>query len=169
MNVKFLAHAKSGLTRLGGCFSALLLLAGCGGKTQTPPPAPDSDNAGHVHVAPHGGTLVELGSHEFNLEFVHVPANSALNAYVLDGHAENFVRIAAPHFEVLAKFNGREDRLIFKAVASSATGESAGSTAAFTATADWLGGEVKFDGLLPELDIRGNLYRSVQIQFPKHD
>ena len=55
-----------------------------------------SEKGHHVHVAPHGGQLVEVGEHGagFNLELV-LHADGFLQIYVLDAHAENFVRIPA--------------------------------------------------------------------------
>ena len=51
----------------------------------------------HVHIAPHGGDLVEVGEHGsgFNLELLLHP-DGFLQIYVLDAHAENFLRIPAP-------------------------------------------------------------------------
>ena len=51
---------------------------------------------GHVHTAPHGGTLVELGNHAYNVELLRDPATGKLTAWILDAHAENFIRIKAP-------------------------------------------------------------------------
>jgi hypothetical protein len=45
---------------------------------------------GHVHTAPHGGLLVEVGDHQFNVELVIDREIGRIAAYVLDGHAENF-------------------------------------------------------------------------------
>lgn len=139
----------------------LLLFAGCGGEST--PPA-DSHQA-HAHVAPHGGTLVQIGEHQFNIEFVVGP-DGLLNAYVLDGHAEDFVRIQAASFTVVATVGGRQETLEFKAQASGATGETVGSTSAFQTRADWLKTTSTFDGVLQEIDINGTVFKSVQFKFP---
>ena len=44
---------------------------------------------------------MELGEHAYNLELVRDAEAGKLVAYVLDGHAENFIRIAAPSIEVV--------------------------------------------------------------------
>ncbi len=138
------------------------LICGCGGRH-----GHEESHAGsHVHAAPHGGTLIELGSHEFNLELVSGP-DGLLNAYVLDAHAENFIRIQAPSFVVSASFEGRTESLEFKAVASNATGETVGSSSAFQAQADWLKPGRSFAGVLQEIDINGTVYKSVSFKFPK--
>ena len=62
-----------------------LLVFGCGGDSKK------SGSVGeHVHVAPHGGQLVEVGEHGsgYNLELVLHP-DGFLQIYVLDAHAEN--------------------------------------------------------------------------------
>ena len=140
----------------------LLVIAGCGGEPAAPP---SESHQAHVHVAPHGGTLVQIGEHQFNIEFVAGP-DGLLNAYVLDGHAENFVRIQAASFTVMATAGGRQETLEFKAQASGATGESVGSTSAFQTQADWLKTASGFDGVLQEIDINGTVFKSVQFKFP---
>ena len=57
-----------------------------------------SSGGHHVHVAPHGGQLLEVGEHGsgFNLELLLHP-DGFLKIYVLDAHAENFVRIPPIH------------------------------------------------------------------------
>lgn len=52
----------------------------------------------HAHTAPHGGHLIELGDHQYNLE-VTFDADKTLTLYVLDAHAENPVAIAPGDIE----------------------------------------------------------------------
>ena len=74
--------------------------AGCGKAPDAHLPA--SAPGSHIHVAPHGGTLVPLGEHAYNLELVRDADTGRLSLYVLDGHAENFIRITAPTIELVA-------------------------------------------------------------------
>ena len=148
------------LSALFAAISLLALIAGCGQRE-------DHGSAEHHHVAPHGGTLVPLGEHEFNLEFVLDAATGTLNAYVLDAHADDFVRLPVASFQVTAKRADREETLDFKAAANTATGETAGNTALFTAQADWLKTGGNFEGVLKELTIRGKSYASIAFKFPK--
>lgn len=148
------------LPALLAAISLLALIAGCGRREEKSSPE-------HHHVAPHGGTLVPLGDHEFNLEFVLDAATGTLTAYVLDGHAANFVRIPATSFQVAAKRADGEDTLEFKATANPATGETVGNTAQFAAQADWLKTSGVFDGVLKELAIRSKSYASIAFKFPK--
>jgi len=122
---------------------------------------------GHVHTAPHGGTLVEIGQHAFNLEFVRDPAKGLLTAYVLDGHAENFVRLPIPSFSVAAELGGKTETLVLSAVANSQTGEKVGDTSQFEVTADFLKSPGALKGAVPNLEIRGQKFESIQFTLPE--
>jgi len=126
-----------------------------------------SAHAKHAHAAPHGGTLVELGEHAFNLEFVRDAATGKLTAYLLDGHAESFVRISAPSFEITATVAGAKQTLTLVAVANAATGEKVGATSQFEATADWLKTTATFEGVITSLSIRDNAFKGVAFKFPQ--
>ena len=124
-----------------------------------------SAHAKHVHTAPHGGKLIELGEHAFNLEFVRDAATGKLTAYLLDGHAESFVRISAPSFEITATVAGAKQTLTLVAVANTATGEKVGATSQFEATADWLKTTASFEGVITSLTIRDNSFKGVSFKF----
>ena len=143
--------------------AVLLCLTAC----SKPPPGSASAPARHSHHAPHGGTPVVLGAELYHLEFVLDPAAGRLDAYVLDGEMENFVRSAAPSFEVVATVADAPRALHFTAVASPATGETVGDTAQFVAQADWLKTTASFDATLTRLEIRGTVFAGVRFNFPK--
>lgn len=147
------------------CASLLLLALGACSKPAEPQHAAPS--ARHEHAAPHGGTLVEIGEHAFNLELVRDAAAGRLSAYVFDGHVENFVRLKAPSFEVIATVGGEKRPLTFRAVANPATGETVGDTAQFDAEADWLKNTAVFDAVIPTLTIKGATFPAVAFNFPK--
>jgi hypothetical protein len=134
----------------------LLLLAACGKNEHAHAPA-----GGHAHTAPHGGTLVEIGAHAYNLELLRDPAAGKLTAWILDGHAENFVRIKAPALEVVATVAGEKRPLLLKAVANAATGESVGDTSQFEVQADWLKATGEFQILVPGLEIKGTKFERI--------
>ena len=70
-------------------------LVGCGEQTPTtPPPAAQK----HEDQPPHGGTPVVLGHEDFCLELVLDKPAGIMNAYLLDGEMENFVRIPSESF-----------------------------------------------------------------------
>ena len=141
-----------------------LVLAGCG---RSEAPAPLAPVAGHQHMAPHGGTAVELGHEEFHLELVLDPAAGRLTGYVLDGELEKFIRITASSVRVVARVKEGDQSLDLLAVANPATGEKVGDTAQFEVTADWLKTTPRFDARLTEVTIRGKTYRDVPFNFPK--
>ena len=123
-----------------------------------------SAHAKHMHTAPHGGSLIELGEHAFNLELVRDAAAGKLTAYILDGHAENFVRISAPSFEIFATVAGAKQKLTLLAVANVATGEKVGATSQFEVTADWLKTTADFEGVITALTIRDNPFKGVALK-----
>jgi hypothetical protein len=139
----------------------LLFVSACSKKSG------DGHAHGHHHTAPHGGTLVELGEHQFNLEVVRDAAAGTFTAYVLDGHAENFVRVPLPAIPITAMVNGMPQPLLLTASANPATGETVGNTSAFTAQADWLKTTGSFDVTIPALEIRGSTFADVKFNFPK--
>ena len=120
----------------------------------------------HVHTAPHGGTLVELGNHAYNVELLRDPATGKLTAWILDAHAENFVRITSPAVEVVAMPGGKFTPLSLAAVANPATGETVGSTSQFEVQADWLKTSGPFSGIVT-VEIRGTKFEKVAFSLPK--
>lgn len=103
----FRQSTRPGLFSIGIFALAAALLAGCGSHQDR-----SSDKAPHLHVdtPPHGGTPVALGD-DYQIEWVLDAPSGLLQAYFLDGEMENFVRIAAPSFELKAKLPGREEVL----------------------------------------------------------
>ena len=121
----------------------------------------------HEHTPPHGGTPVVLGDEEYHLELVLDPASGKLQAYVLDGHLQDFVRLSAESFEVMAKLPNKPETLIFRAITTTATGEKVGDTALFETQADWLKTTTVFDAMLKVLIVKGKKYENVAFNFPK--
>jgi hypothetical protein len=121
----------------------------------------------HHHVGLMGGTLVELGDHQFNLEWVRDAEGGTLSAYVLDAHAENFVRVPLPAIALTVTVNGQNQPLVLTAVANAVTGETVGNTSQFSVKADWVKTAETFTGVIPELEIRGAKFTNVTFSFPK--
>ena len=155
-------------------------LAGCGKKSEgivtygnkdsldAKPAAPadvhghegHAHGGGHAHKPLMGGELVEVGEHQFNLELKFDAARGVLQAWVLDAHAENFVRVAMPAFEVReAGAAGRT--IVLQAVANEITGEKPGDTSSFEGAAPWLGGIKHFDGVVKAITVRGVEFRDI--------
>jgi hypothetical protein len=154
---------KTSLLHIALCAFLLGGFSACSKKNTD---SADHGHGHHVHVAPHGGTLIEIGDHQFNLELVRDAATGTLNAYVLDAHAENFVRLPLPSLSLTAHHGGTETPLVLHPVANAATGETAGDTSQFSAQADWLKTTPTFDGVVPEISIRGSRFEKIVFNFP---
>ncbi len=123
--------------------------------------------AKHEHRAPHGGTPVVLGDEAYHLELVRDAEAGKLTAYMLDGEMEEFIRVKAATFEVVATIGGTKQPLTFRAIANPATGETVGNTSQFEASADWLKTTATFDATLTALEIKGTAFNAVAFNFPK--
>lgn len=145
------------------CLLALAALAA------TAAPEKDQAKKGHAHTAPHGGTLVEVGDHQFNLEFLFDAERGVLQAWILDAHAENFVRVPLKEFRVVARAGGKEQALAFRAVANELSGETVGDTSQFEARAPWLREAKAFAGTVTEIIIRGARFADIRFRFPDND
>jgi hypothetical protein len=145
-------------------FAALLLAVGC---HKQHPVAAGGGHGKHEHKAPHGGTAVVLGKETYHIELVRDAATGTLQAYVLDGEMEKFIRTNASSFEITATVNGAPQTLTFKPVANAATGETVGDTSLFEASADWLKTTSQFDATLKSITIRGTAFNDVKFNFPK--
>jgi hypothetical protein len=133
----------------------LLLLVGCDAKPATPP-----SPAGHVHQAPHGGALVELGQEFAHVELVFESATGKVTAYVLDGEVEKPFRLEQK--ELLLK--GKTQSLALQAVGSPLTGEKPGDTSQFEGRSDGLKGATEFDAALVRIVVKGREFHDVPLR-----
>src|ERR1022692_4220466 len=69
-----------------------LLAPGC---SRPPSTASSGQPHKHEHHPPHGGTPVVLGDEAYHIELVLDASAGTLQAFVLDGELENFIRSAA--------------------------------------------------------------------------
>jgi len=141
------------------CCAPLALLAGCA-------KAPPEKVSRHQDAPPHGGTPVALGGGQYVLELVLDPAPGRLQAYLLDGEMEDFVRSSAGRLTIAASAGGSAATLELAAVASPVTGETAADTSLFEVRSDWLRAHPAFDGVLGPLTIRGTGCPAVPFHFP---
>lgn len=136
-----------------------LALAACSPHEHSP--AGHGHAGAHQHQAPHGGHLYELGAHQFHLELFHDRAAGTLTAFILDAHAENVIRIAAPSIELLIDRNATTETLLLLAVANRLSNETVGDTSEFRAEADWLREATLISGRVKEISIRGTTFREI--------
>jgi len=133
----------------------VLLLAACDSKPAEPPPA-----AGHVHRAPHGGLLVELGDEFAHVELVLEGATGKVTAYVLDGEVEKPIRLEQK--EIVLRTKGGD--LALQAVGSPLTGEKPGDSSQFEGQSDGLKGTKELDGTLLRIVVKGKELTNIPLR-----
>jgi hypothetical protein len=148
------------------CLALATGFAGGCSKTETSAPPKEAVHH-HEHKPPHGGAPVELGEEVNHVEFVLDAPDGKLQAFVMDGELENFVRIDAPSLEIAAQISGHEEKLILLPVANNATGEKVGDTSLFEAQSEWLKTTPTFDAILKEITVHGKTYTNIVFNFPK--
>ena len=144
----------------GVLVAAAIWTTACGSRTTPPPPIPATE---HEHHAPHGGTLVGLGSEFAHVELVLDSAGGSLTAYVLDGDAEESVRIKQPFLSLAIRNTptGAIEHLELAARADVLTGETVGDTSEFSVTSPSLGGRSALKGSIDDITVKGEEFRGV--------
>ena len=138
--------------------TALLLLFGC----STDPHS--SDHGGlHIHQPLRGGVLMELGKHGsgYNLEILQ-NTNDQLEIFILDAHAENYVRISQPTIELT--LTDSNQTMSLGAVADPATGERVGNSALFRTESN-ISKNIPLQGILRSLKIGSKTYSDQPFEF----
>ena len=108
-----------------------------------------------------------MGEEEYHVELVLDASAGKLQAFILDGELENFVRIPEASFVIAAELPGKEEVLTMKAVPNRATGETVGDTALFEAQAEWLKTTPTFNAVIKDLTVRDDRYQNIAFNFPK--
>ena len=118
---------------------------------------------GHVHQALRGGILLELGEHGsgHNLELL-LNESDELEIFILDAHAENYVRINQA--SIALKLGDGQVTLSLQAVSDPATGESVGDTSLFRSTQS-ITELLPFSGKINDLKIGNSTYQDVEFAF----
>lgn len=147
-----------------GCVLAVMIaacsLVGVSGMTGTP-------QHHHHHAAPHGGSLVELGTEAAHLELVVNRASGSLTLYVLDGEAEHAVRVASPSLTLHVERDGGAPVVVtLGPVANALTGETVGATSQFAAIHDVFRTSGPIRAVLDAIIVNGRTYRRVAIVAP---
>ena len=135
------------------------LVSGC---VSRPPENPGSSPHEHVHRAPHGGRLVEVGEEFAHLELLWEADKALLTVYVLDGECEASVRLRQAELELRGKgWNGT-----LKAIASPLSDEKVGDTSHFAGSVPGLRGRSKWDGEIQVLTVNGQKFEHLPVAFP---
>lgn len=131
--------------------------------------AAEKEEHHHEHAAPHGGTLVALGDEFAHVELVLDAGSGTLTAYVLDGEAENAVRIRAENISirVMSGLDAGRVTLVLAPVANDLTGETAEESSQYQAQSDDLVGAQSFTAVIESLTVKGVDFSDVEFHFPE--
>jgi len=110
---------------------------------------------------------IPRGDEAYHVELVLDASTGTLQAFVLDGELENFIRSPVPSIEIVADVGGAPRTLVLAAVPNPATGETVGDTSLFQAQAEWLKTTRGFDAVLKSITVRGTTFAGVKFNFPK--
>jgi len=108
-----------------------------------------------------------LGEEAYHVELVRNTDEGKLDAYILDGEMEEFVRIVQPEIECVVTTGSDRRTILFHAVADRASGETVGDTSFFEATGDWVKSTNVFDGVFKSIQVKGSRFSEVVFNFPK--
>lgn len=122
----------------------------------------------HHHIPPHGGTVIRLGDELAHMEWVKDTEAEIMRCYIMDGHLEQFIRIAQESFQVLVKpTNGQEFSWTFQAVENRATGEIVGNTSEFHAQLSALPDQNIFEGSIQTVHVLGRQFENITFKYPE--
>jgi hypothetical protein len=121
----------------------------------------------HEHHPPHKGTLVVLGEEFSHVELLLDSDTGQLTAFVLDGEAENPVRVSQSSLVIKLKDQGQLVALRLKPIANALTGETVGDTSEYQGTFSKLKGLSHFEGYIASIKSRGESFKNVRFLYPK--
>lgn len=96
----------------------------------------------HKHTAPHGGHLIPIGDHEYNIEMVFSAEPRELHAYVLGGHAEKKIGLELESFD-FDQEDGEGNEVEIELMANPQEGDKEGTASRFTAKGDAIPASIK--------------------------
>jgi hypothetical protein len=126
-----------------------------------------SEGDGHSHAPPHGGTPVVVAEHKYHLELVRDATNGLMQAYVLDDHLHDFIRVAETNFTLVANLGGQTEHLEFQRTTNAMSPSPSDPSFLFEARADWVKNATSFEGLIPSITLKGQTFTNITFPFPK--
>lgn len=126
------------------------------------------DHHGHVHTAPHGGTLVEIGAHQANLECLLDVEAGTLQVYILGPHAERAVRLAVTEIPIELRLADVAEPLRVSLMAQSdeLSQYTVGNTALFSYQDERLKNITQFELFVPSVTIFGETFTDISVSLP---
>jgi hypothetical protein len=132
-----------------------------------------AEEEGHTHEPlREGGSLIELGDHEANLEVHLNPETGELELYLVDGHATDYVRSTQVSLMVTVEpGTGDPFTLEVPHVASTLSGETVGDSSKYQIQDDRLKGVTDLHAKVASVSMMGSTYKDVEIAWPagEHD
>jgi hypothetical protein len=129
-------------------------------------PTPEPLSSPAASTAPHGGTLVKLGT-VANLELVLDPSSGLLTAYVLNAAATTTMRIPAKTIDLqIALPSGAKADLSLASTANGLTGDTVGNSSQFGGTLPALKGVSGFAGVVKSVAAGGETITNVSFGYP---
>lgn len=117
-------------------------------------------------TAPHGGSVVALGS-VAHLEFVHDPSTGLLTAYVLDKAGTAVMRIPAKAIAVEATpAGGKAVTVSLTSTANGLTGDTVGNSSQFGGANLALKGVTAFAGVVKSATVGGETFKEIAFSYP---
>ena len=143
-------------------------LAACGGEGHS---HDGHGHEGHVHVAPNGGTLVELGDHVANVEFLLDAETGEMTMVARGAHAETSLRSPSESVTITIDNHGESTfDVVLAAQAAELSGETGGDSSKFVGKSDDLVGGDHFHGSIKSFNLKGTEWTDVTFDFPgEHD
>ncbi len=128
---------------------------------------PAAQVSAHEHHPPHHGTLVELGEEFAHVELLLDSSTGELDAFVLDGEAEDPVRISQPSIQIKVKGKGGSYVMKLVPIADALTGEVVGNTSEYRGISKKLKGVNKFKGTIAYIKAKGEAFKNVWFLYPE--
>ena len=108
-----------------------------------------------------------FGKEMAHIEFVLDAETGKLEAWVLDGSAENGVRVPQTEIELAVEVGDRSETVTLRARSNNLSGEKPGDTSEFEASSPALVGVKEFDATITSFTVKGTEFKAVKFPFPR--
>ena len=144
------------------CSLMLVFFAACGEAGKLESHLHDDDHGhSHAHHAAHGGTLLEVGAHQANLEVVCDRETGSMTVYIFGPHAERPVRLAIKSLPVVCQIAADEFTLELLAQAKALSEETVGDSATFMLIDERFKTTAPIQVRVPRISIFGQTFEDV--------
>jgi hypothetical protein len=162
------------LSRFALAIAVVAAAGGCAPSDHKAMAAADAKAGLHEATAPHGGKLVAVGDEDAHFELLVDSATGTLTAYVLDGEAEEFVRLKNTALDVDLTIPDAADTtrapkkvsVHLVGIPNKLTGETAQETSEYQGQDGALRGVRRFSGKFRPVTLLGNVYDDVAFTYP---